>query len=185
MTSENQLILDILQGNTSAYSKLMDQYHDEIYRYVYNIIGNEFTTDDIVQEIFIRVYHKLGSFDSNKAGFRTWLYRISHNYTLNYIKSWNRRKTNEYYTDQEDMLASDENIEEKMIRDTQINTIIKAIEKVLKAKSKKIIYLHYFSDLSPKEIAEVTKIPVQTVYKSINSSLEKIRVEVNNNGKNE
>ena len=84
-----------------------------------------------------------------------------------------------------EMLQSNENIEETLIREDQIKSVLIAIEKVLKQKAKKIIYLHYFSDLSPKEISEVTGIPVQTIYKSIQASIEKIRKEVLQDGKNE
>ena len=61
--------------------------------------------------------------------------------------------------------------------------IIITIEKVLKTKAKNIIYLHYFSDISHNEISKITGIPVQTIYKSIQSSIEKIRNELNENGK--
>lgn len=185
MTSDNQLIISVLDGNTEAYSTLMNQYHDEIYKYVYNIIGDVNHSDDVVQEIFIRVFKKLNSYNSSKAGFRTWLYRVSHNYTMNFLKSWNRRASIEIANEQTEMLASNENIEAKLIKEEQMNSVIKAIERVLKQKAKKIIYLHYFSDLSPKEISEVTGIPVQTIYKSIQASIDKIRNEVMYNGKNE
>ena len=62
MTSENQLILSIVNGNTSGFSELMNQYHDEIFKYVFNIVGNINQSDDIVQEIFIRVFKKIKSF---------------------------------------------------------------------------------------------------------------------------
>lgn len=185
MTSDNQLILSIINGNTDAYSILMNQYHDEIYKYVYNIIGDVDHSDDVVQEIFIRVYKKLKTYDSSKAGFRTWLYRVSHNHTMNFLKSYNKKRSMELSNEQTDLLASNENIEAKLVKEEQLNRVIQAIETVLKQKAKKIIYLHYFSELSPKEISEVTGIPVQTVYKSIQSSIEKIRKEVLHNGKNE
>lgn len=185
MTSDNQLILSVINGNTDAYSKLMDQYHDEIYKYVYNIVGDVNHSDDVVQEIFIRVFKKLKSYDSSKAGFRTWLYRVSHNYTMNFLKSWNKKRSMEINEQKTELLLSRENIEEKLIKEEQMNSVLKAIDKVLKQKAKRIIYLHYFSDLSPKEISEVTGIPVQTVYKSIQASIEKIRNEVMHNGKNE
>lgn len=185
MDTDNQLILNILKGNTNEYSHLMAKYHNEIYMYVFNIIGDVNYSDDVVQEIFIRIYKKLKYFDSNKASFRTWLYKVSYNYTINYLKSWNRRKSIEYISDQKDIIASNENIEENIIKDEQVIVVLKAIDKVLKQKAKKIIYLHYFSNLSPKEISEVSGFPVQTVYKSIQASLEKIRNEVIPNGKNE
>lgn len=185
MTSDNQLILSIQNGNTDAYSILMNQYHDEIYKYVYNIIGDVNQSDDVVQEIFIRVFNKLNKYDPSKAGFRTWLYRVSHNYTMNFLKSWNKKRSMEVIDEKTEMLKSKENIEAKVIKEEQMNRVLCAINKVLKQKAKKIIYLHYFSDLSPKEISEVTGIPVQTIYKSIQSSIEKIRKEVLLDGKNE
>lgn len=185
MPTENQIILNVLNGNTNAFSEIMNKYHDEIYRYVFNILGDANYSDDVVQEIFIRVFNKLKSFDSKKAGFRTWLYRVSHNYTVNYLKTWNKKRKMETLTEHNEKITSKENIEEKIVEEEKVETILIAIEKVLKQKAKNVIYLHYFSDLSPKEISEITGIPVQTIYKSIEASLEKIRNEVTLNGNNE
>ena len=185
MTADNQLMLSVINGNTDAYSQLMNQYHDEIYKYVYNIIGDANHSDDVVQEIFIRVFKKLKTYYCSKSGFRKWLYRVSHNYTMNFLKSWNKKRSMEIVDDQTETLVSDDNIEAKLIKEEQMNSVLKAISKVLKPKARKIVYLHYFSELSPKEISEVANIPVQTVYKSIQASIEKIKNEVLHNGKNE
>jgi len=104
---------------------------------------------------------------------------------MNFLKSWNKKRSMEIVDDQTETLVSDDNIEAKLIKEEQMNSVLKAISKVLKPKARKIVYLHYFSELSPKEISEVANIPVQTVYKSIQASIEKIKNEVLHNGKNE
>lgn len=178
MQNENQLIKDILNGNKESFSVLMKNYHDEIYHYVYNLVGDFNNSDDVVQEIFIRVYNKLSSYNPQKAGFRTWLYRVSHNYTMSFLKNFNKIKQKEIMKNDHDKIISTIDIETETIKSDELNKVIEVIERILKPKAKKIIYLHYFSELTPKEISDVTKYPLQTIYKTIKVSIDRIRNEV-------
>jgi len=173
-----EIINEILDGDKNLYSKLMDKYHNEIFKYVYNMVNNYNETEDLLQEIFFKVFKNLKKFDSKKAAFRTWLYRISKNYVLNYLNSSRvkvSRKTLEY---DDTVNKADENIEEKAVNDDRINRILKAMEKLLSKKHFEIMQLYYFSNLTVKEISETLEIPDKTIYKAISSSIEKIKKEV-------
>lgn len=80
MTLEQELkwIRAILRrGSQEAANQLIETYYDEIYTYVYRQVGEREDSLDLTQEIFIAALRSLPFFDSKKAGFRTWLYRIA------------------------------------------------------------------------------------------------------------
>ncbi len=182
MENDNLVIENVLKGKKDYFSILMEKYHNEIFKYVYNILGNYQTTEDLLQEIFLKVYKNLNKFDSNKAAFRTWLYRISSNHTMNYLNSKEYKNKNGLSIYIEETIESSSDIEEDIIKDEKINQIKKVMDKLLKPKHKEIMYLHYFSGLSVKEIGETTQIPEKTIYKAIKTSIDKIKKEVALNG---
>ena len=156
----------------------MDKYHNEIFSFVYNITNDYQTTEDLLQEIFLKTYRNLNKYNKDKSSFRTWLYRISNNHTINYLHSnaYKTHSNNLEYLDETN--KSKEDIEAQIIKEEQMNNIIKAMKKVLKPKHQQIIALHYFSNLTVKEISDVTNIPEKTIYNAIKSSIEKIKKEV-------
>ncbi|MDT8336521.1 MAG: RNA polymerase sigma factor [Candidatus Izemoplasmatales bacterium] len=176
--NDNELIKKILDGDKDLYAKIMDKYHNELFKYVYNMVNNYNETEDLLQEIFFKLYKHLKKFDSSKASFRTWMYRVSKNYVLNYLKSSKKRMSNVSVEYNDDINQASENIEEQAVNDEKINLILKAMEKLLKPKHYEIMHLYYFSNLTVKEISETLEIPDKTVYKAINTSIEKIKKEV-------
>lgn len=176
--NDNELIHKILEGDKDLYAKIMDKYHNEIFKYVYNMVNNYQETEDLLQEIFFKLYKNLKKFDSDKASFRTWMYRISKNYVLNYLKSSKKKMSNQSVEYDDAINRSTDDVEEQAIEDERINIILKAMEKLLKPKHYEIMHLYYFSNLTVKEISETLEIPDKTVYKAINTSIEKIKKEV-------
>jgi RNA polymerase sigma-70 factor (ECF subfamily) len=178
MKTDIDIIEEILKGKKDYFSVLMEKYHNEIFKYVYNILGSYETTEDILQEIFLKTFKNLKKYNSNKASFRTWLYRVSTNHTLNFLKSkdYKNNYTNSIY--EEATIKSDSSIEEDIVKEEKINQIKKLIDKLLKPKHQEIMFLHYFSGLTVKEIGETTDIPEKTIYKAIKTSIEKIKKEV-------
>ena len=142
MENDNQVIEYILSGKKDYFSIIMEKYHNELFKYVYNILGNYQTTEDLLQEIFLKVYKNINKYDSKKASFRTWLYRISTNHTMNYLNSKEYKNRNGLSIYEEETIESDGDIEENIIKDEQINQIKKTMDKLLKPKDKEIMYLH-------------------------------------------
>ena len=80
MELENKWIRDIRRvGSRQAAERLVEQYYNEIYVFVYRQTGHKEDAMDLTQNIFLAVLRALPSYDPKKAAFRTWLYRIAAN----------------------------------------------------------------------------------------------------------
>lgn len=174
---DNQIINRILNGDKNLYSILMEKYHNELFKYVYNLVYNYENTEDLLQEVFLKLYNNLKKYNPAKASFRTWMYRITSNHVINYLKSADYRNNNnleyqDYYS------ATSDDVERDLIKEEQINSILKIMSSILKPKHYQIMILHYFSELTVKEISETILIPEKTIYKAIKSSIAKIKEEV-------
>lgn len=83
MEQEAKWIRDIQrQGSREAAEMLISAYYDEIYRFTYRQIGNREDAMDLTQNIFLAVLRAIHTYNGKKAAFRTWLYRIAVNKTI-------------------------------------------------------------------------------------------------------
>jgi len=75
-------------GDRAAADELIGRYYDEIYRFVKRQIGNADTAFDLTQEIFISCLRTISHYDPKRnASFKTWLYKIATNKTVDYFRS--------------------------------------------------------------------------------------------------
>ncbi len=86
---EFKLIRQAVDGDMAAFEKLIIPYEKKVYNVALGICKNEQDAYDISQEVFIKVYKKLSSFEFNSR-FSTWLYRIVKNTALDYLRKEGR-----------------------------------------------------------------------------------------------
>lgn len=87
---DQNLVTRAQQGETRAFDALILKHGDKLYSLVYNMTSHKEDTHDLLQEIFARAYQGLGKFRGNST-FYTWIYQISVNLTLNFLKKKKRR----------------------------------------------------------------------------------------------
>ncbi|MEM7012940.1 MAG: sigma-70 family RNA polymerase sigma factor [Verrucomicrobiota bacterium] len=79
------------EGDTAAFDELVRKHSGKLYGLVYNMTSNHEDTNDLLQDIFAKAYRSLKRFQG-KSAFYTWIYSISVNMTLNFLKKRNRQK---------------------------------------------------------------------------------------------
>ena len=87
--SDVELVARAQQGDTRAFDQLVRKYTPKLYGLVYNMTSNREDTADLLQDIFAKAYRSLGRF-MGKSSFYTWIYSISVNMTLNFLKKRGR-----------------------------------------------------------------------------------------------
>lgn len=89
--NQPEFIVQLQQGDGSAFTKLVDAYQDMVYNTALGIVQNAEDADDITQEVFIQVYKSISSFKGDSK-FSTWLYRITLSKALDHEKKKKRKK---------------------------------------------------------------------------------------------
>jgi RNA polymerase sigma-70 factor (ECF subfamily) len=84
--SENQIIQNVLKGNTNQFNQLVIQYQDMVFKTCMGFVHNADDANDLAQETFISAYQNLSKFNQQSA-FSTWLYRIAVNASLNALRA--------------------------------------------------------------------------------------------------
>lgn len=88
---DRQDILRVLNGDTAAYSRIVERYWARIFARVYQIIGNTEDAEEVTQDAFTRAMNSLDRFRW-EASFSTWLYQIASNLARNRYWYWKRRR---------------------------------------------------------------------------------------------
>jgi RNA polymerase sigma-70 factor (ECF subfamily) len=83
--SDEAIVAQVQAGDPDAFRSVVERYSPNLFRLVYRMTGNLHDTEDLVQESFVRAYQQLSKFEA-RAGFGTWLHRITTNCALDFLR---------------------------------------------------------------------------------------------------
>ena len=86
MVSDDQIVAQVLAGKTGDFRNLVERYHQPVFRFARNRIGDEHDAEDIKQDGFLAAFHRLASYNAKQASLLTWLFTITRNRCVNYLK---------------------------------------------------------------------------------------------------
>jgi RNA polymerase sigma-70 factor (ECF subfamily) len=182
---ERQLVRRAKRGDHKAFRILMERYRRKVYSIAYGMVRDPEAALDISQEVFIKVHRYLGSFQGSSS-FYTWLYRISINLSIDYLRKQGRHDAVDY----DDMLLRREPDDaEAMVMPTMLdvdpqkaldrkelgNQLAKAFEK-LSEKHRAVLLLREVEGLSYEEIARVLKIHKGTVMSRLHHARKNLQL---------
>ncbi len=85
-TEDRELVEKVLSGATEEFRELVERHQNAIYRFALGLIGKHEEAQDITQDVFLSAHNKIASFDSSRAAFSTWLFTITRNCCINWLK---------------------------------------------------------------------------------------------------
>lgn len=181
---EERILLEKIKNkDEQTFHFFVEKHHKLVLNICNNILNNYDDAMDVSQEVFIKFYESAESFRGDSK-ISTWLYRISVNKSLNFLRA---KKKNKWFSSL-DVLFNDENKtidpedqELKPGEDLEQNENKKALYYALNKlpeKQRIAISLNNFDDLSYKEISEVMEIPVSEVGVLINRGKKKLHKEI-------
>ncbi|MBP6883944.1 MAG: sigma-70 family RNA polymerase sigma factor [Candidatus Pacebacteria bacterium] len=179
--SDEEIILAFQGGDATSFKKIIDRYTPAMFNFSARLAGRE-KADDIVQEIFIKVWKNLGRFDATKASFKTWIFTIAKNTTTDFL-----RKRKDYsFTDldkstEKDELSFSENIvDENLLPDAALQKIqdkefLDTLLEKLSPNYKEILVLHYQEEMTFDEIGKILNKPLNTVKSQHRRAIAQLR----------
>ncbi len=148
------------RGDHGAFARLVDTYKQPVYNIAYRMLRNAAEAEDATQEVFLRAYLKLASYDRERK-FSSWLLSIASNYCIDVLRR--RRATLVPLEDEEFVLPSREpGPEQSALEGEQRAIIARAIDALPPAYRLPTI-LRYYYDLPYEEIERITGLTESTV----------------------
>ncbi len=171
---EFKLIKLAKKGDVSAFEQLIIPYEKKVYNIALGICKNEQDAFDVSQEVFIKVYRKLNSFEYNSL-FSTWLYSITRNTTLDYLRKESKVR-NAQVDDSEMVTISDNSNEplEKIIQNENVALVRKYLSK-LEDEDRLLLTFREIEGHSYEELSKIFNLKIGTVKSRIFRAKKKLK----------
>lgn len=177
--SDEEIAKAVQLGNGEQFGELISRYEDKLKRYARRFLAREDEVEDLVQDVFIKAYTNIKSFDT-ELRFSPWIYRIAHNTFVNELKNKERYGLTIFDTDTIfAFLPAKEQADTNALYEDDKNLLNESLSQ-LSPKLREVVVLHYFEDLSYKEIADVLQIPTTTVGVRITRAKNKLQQLITN-----
>jgi RNA polymerase sigma-70 factor (ECF subfamily) len=172
------LVRRCLSGDAVAWEEIVQRYNRRIYNICYRFAGSAEDAQDLTQEVFIKMYRTLSSYDVDKGAFMTWVTTVTRNLLVdNFRKKKQDRITDSLDaapTEHEDAMPLSEQIPDKgappdariLNRETR-EMVHRGLQK-LSPELREAVVLWDLQDMEYREIATVLKVPEGTVKSRIN-----------------
>jgi len=178
--SDKEIIQQYLKGDEKSLEVLIHRYIKPIYSFIYKNVGDVSASEDITQEVFVKIWKNLKKFDQKKE-FKPWLFQIAKNTSIDYLR---KRKTIPFsrFENEEGKNAFTENLSDNspdLLKVLNDNKTFTAVMETLTEKDQKLLNLRHTEGMSFKEIADALQEPINT----IKSRYRRIIINLKNNPK--
>ena len=179
------LVNNYIAGDENALGILVERHQSKIYGYIYSKVSDRDLTEDIFQETFFKVIHTLKSkkYYNEEGKFLSWVLRISNNLIVdkfrNDKKMYMKRDTEEFSIFSA-ITDNSPNIEKELIKN-QVDLDLKNIIQRLPQDQKEVLMMRYYSDMSFKEIADITGVSVNTTLGRMRYAITNLRKVIEKN----
>jgi RNA polymerase sigma-70 factor (ECF subfamily) len=171
-------VLRAQSGDRAALDLLLEAIQEPLYRYIFRLVGERALAEDILQEVFIRIYRKLRWLKEPEL-FRAWAYRIASREAFKQLKR--ERRLPEQFRDESTLEAIPTELPEENFGAELIEHLPALIARVSPA-SRAVLVLHYLQEMPLAEVAAVLGLALGTVKSRLAYGLSVLRREINEHG---
>lgn len=180
MEQDLDLLKRCLTGDNSAWETLLRSYTRKLYNLCYRFTGRTDEAEDLTQEIFVKVYQTLRTFDAAQGAFSTWLNRVARNHLVDHYRRTRKDRVTSSLEDELDTLQEKPSVGMGPVGQVESRERQEVLQQALNRLSpdlREAVVLRDLHDLDYQEIAQVLGVPPGTVKSRINRGrLELARV---------
>lgn len=173
--SEGELVLLLKQRNQSAFAYLYDHYAGALYSVIVNIVPDRELANDVLQEVFIKVWKQINTYDKTKGRLFTWMLNVARNASIDTVRSKNFQHSQQ----NRELTESVHDAGGTTHTDTDKIGLRKIVHK-LKEDYRVLIELSYFEGYTQDEISKMLTIPLGTVKTRLRSALVQLKQAMKN-----
>ncbi|MCA9464743.1 MAG: sigma-70 family RNA polymerase sigma factor [Nitrospira sp.] len=164
--SDNHLIDSIHHGDLQAFELLYDRYAGKVLKRCFFICLNEEQARDLMQEVWIKVFLNLHTF-KKEAAFSSWLYRLTTNHCLNYLKTKARSE--------QPFPISPPTTTSPITQTIEVHTLLNK----LSMEDRTLLALKFMGEYTYEEISAICEISVSAAKMRVSRLITKLREEIN------
>jgi len=172
------LVRRCVNGDAAAWEEIVQRYHRRIYNICYRFAGSPDDAQDLTQEVFIRMYRTLNTYDVSKGAFTTWLTTITRNLLVDHFRKTKQDRMTDSLdaapSEHEDAMPLGERIPDEGpapdsgVQSRETGEMVHAALQKLSPELREAVILRDLQDMDYREIATVLRVPEGTVKSRIN-----------------
>ena len=177
LTDNNELIMLLKTKNHESFSVLYDNYASALFGIAYKFVGNSNICEDILQDVFVKIWKNINAYETAKGTLFTWMLSITRNTCIDYIRSKQHQQQLKV-CDEEPWQV--EHLSATVYSYTeQHSSELQKLTQKLDAKYKQVLDLVYYQGYSQDEAAKLLNLPLGTVKTRSRAALKQLRVLYN------
>jgi len=181
--TDHDLISAHKEGNKDAFSLLVKKYESRVFNHCFRMVNDREESADLTQEVFLKVYRNIGNYEHTYS-FYTWLYRITVNCCIDYIRKRKRQLQSvslSFSSPEESGSGKEQDVPDitytpdRHMRDHEISKMLHVAIDKLSEKMRTIILLKEIEGFSYEEIADILNCSRGTVKSRLFRARERLR----------
>lgn len=180
MEQDPHVVTRCLAGDDSAWEELLRSHSRKVYNLCYRFTGRTSEAEDLTQEVFIKIFQTLRTYDAAQGSFPTWLHRVARNHLVDHYRRTHKDRVTSSLEDETAGVEQKPSPEEHPLARLEARErqeLLQAALDRLSPDMREAVVLRDFQDLDYVEIAQVLGVPEGTVKSRINRGrLELARV---------
>jgi len=172
--SDTALAAGLVAGNQDALANLYDRYGRLAYSVAFRILGDPGRAEDVVQDVFLKLWNQAAQFDAGRGSLRTWLITAVRNRSIDTFRGRGAHERQERELKPELQATGPSSDPWREVSLSLERTAVREALSSLPLVQRQTVELAYFGGLSQREIAEFTGVPLSTVKGRIRIALEKL-----------
>ena len=171
---ESWLVLRAQSGDTEALNELLKAVQEPLFRYVLSMVREQALAEDVLQEVFLRIYRKIGYLREPEV-FRAWVYQIATRESFRHLKRerrWTEQVSDEAALNTIPVSPSHEEFAPELLK------CLPQLVAGLSPASRAVIVLYYLHEMSLDEVGTVLEIPIGTVKSRLAYGLASLRDQI-------
>ena len=172
------LVRRCVGGDASAWEEIVQRYHRRIYNICYRFAGTADDAQDLSQEVFIKMYRTLNTYDVSKGAFMTWVTTITRNLLVDHFRKTKQDRMTDSLdsaqSEHEDaqpisaQIADPSRPPDAVVQSRETRDVVHEALQKLSPELREAVILRDLQDMDYKEIAGALKVPEGTVKSRIN-----------------
>lgn len=168
-------------GDTASLDLLVDHFAGRVFGFLYRMTGSRHDAEDLMQEVFVRLVRMIGAYQHD-GRFEPWLFRIAANLVRDRLRRTRRgprivalsTPNGDDSDGLDSMVAASDAVDARLVHGEEVGALGRALQRLPEAE-REVVMLRHFSQMSFKEIAEATGVPLGTALARGHRGLARLR----------
>lgn len=183
---DQELMKRIAAKDEEALKQLYDHYEKPIYSFAYRMVRDAMMSEEIVQELFLRIWHTAERFDGAQGKLTSWMFTLTRNITIDLLRK-KRSRTPQAMAepDQLEFVADERMNTELNVEKKWVGEQVKAALDDLNEDQKKVVEWIYYQGYTHQEVSDMHAIPLGTVKSRVRLAMKQLQRRLSDGGRRE